>query len=186
MTATACLQPGDEIEIQGRHADGLAYRWWNGVVERCTDDEIAVLWPAGTRFSAPDPAGRKLIRTDCRMFFWPGRLYTLVEQYGPKGLVEIAMDIATNHGIHDGRCVYTDHELDVVMPAGREPFVEDEDEFAEAVNTYGYTPEFQSACYAAVEEALDLIRRWRPRGRPDAGLLARVSVDNSVFVEVEP
>lgn len=48
-------------------------------------------------------------------------------------------------------------------PALQPAQVLDEDEFAAAIVTYGYTPDFQDACHRAVAEALELIEGWTPR-----------------------
>lgn len=163
------------IQVRGLHADGQPYRWWPAVIERCSTAEIVLVWPAGIRFEAPTVEGRKLMRLACRMLLWPERPYTLVEQYDSDGaLVELAMDIVSGAALRDGVCVYTDHELDVVKRPGQAAFVEDEDEFQEAIALYGYSPKFQRACFRVVREAILLIEQWEPWGLPEEALLARI------------
>ena len=162
-------RPGERVHIRGLHADGAAYRWWDATLEAVSDSEISLVWPGGTRFGAPTPEGRKLMKYDCRMLLWPGKPFTLVELYDGAGrLVEIAMDIASRQHIEDHTAMYVDHELDVVKPAGQPAYVEDEDEFEHAVKTYGYSARFRQLCIDAVREALAVIESWEPRGSPTA------------------
>jgi predicted RNA-binding protein associated with RNAse of E/G family len=136
-------------------------------VESVDEREIDVVFPAGTWFDAPTPAGRKLIRRDCRSIFWPGVSYFLTEAYEPDGrLGQLFVDIASPPKVESARITYIDFELDIIMPAGSAPFVDDEDEFLAAVEMYGYSAEHQEHCRLAVEEALRLVETWTPRGAP--------------------
>lgn len=160
-------QPGESVQIRGLHANGDAYRWWDATLEAVSATEISLVWPGGTRFGAPTEEGRKLMRYDCRMLLWPGKPFTLVELYGRDGLlVQVAMDIASRQRLEGHTAIYVDHELDVVKTAGKPAHVEDEDEFEEAAETYGYSAEFREQCMVDVREALAVIDSWMPRGHP--------------------
>ncbi len=42
----------------------------------------------------------------------------------------------------------------------------DQDEFAEAVAKYNYSPEFQKYCYQLAEEGVQIANQWQPAGMP--------------------
>jgi hypothetical protein len=54
----------------------------------------------------------------------------------------------------------------VVLQLGQAAQIVDEDEFAQAIVDYGYSPEFQAACHQAAREAMGLLMGWVPGGLP--------------------
>lgn len=42
----------------------------------------------------------------------------------------------------------------------------DEGEFQEAASEYGYSEEFQLACYQVAREAIDVANSWEAKGMP--------------------
>ena len=160
----AALSPGQTVEIWGLHADGAAYRWWPATVESASTSELAVIWPAGTLMDAPAPEMRATFRRNNRSIFWPNRLYFITETYELDGkLGTIFADIARPR-VTSTRIEYMDYELDVVMEPGASPFVEDEEEFLLAAETYSYSEAFQTQCRQALTEALGMVEHWTPRG----------------------
>jgi protein associated with RNAse G/E len=159
------VRAGDNVEIRALHADGTPYRWWQATVEQVNPDTIVVTWPEGTIFEAPTPERVKIGRRRSRCFFWFHRPYIVTESYGPGGdLVEIFADISSPARIHEGAIVFTDYELDVVWRAGATLVIEDEDEFREAAQRYGYTDEFQAECWRLVDRVREVVDAWRPIG----------------------
>jgi len=110
---------------------------------------------------------------DSLHYFWYDRWYNVLELYDAEGeLAELYAHIATPARLADGTVSYIDYELDVTSIDG--PRLVDEDEFAEAVEKYDYSPELQARCYAAAEEALALVLNWRV-GLPPAEALAQIN-----------
>jgi predicted RNA-binding protein associated with RNAse of E/G family len=101
-----------------------------------------------------------------RVTYWLDRPYNLGEIYRANGeLVEIYLHVASVPTLTRDGIAFTDYELDVVKHPGRPAEIVDQDEFEEAVERYGYSPEFQARCYRIAEEAAELAARWLP-GKP--------------------
>lgn len=151
--------------MRGLHADGMAHRWWSARVESIDDREIVVTWTASTVFTQPPPLQDWSCPTNNRAIFWPDRQYFVTETYLPNGdLGTIFADIASPATVDGHRILYTDYELDVVKPAGEPMYLDDEDEFEEAVERYGYTAAFQEQCRQAVDDARQVVAQWVSRG----------------------
>jgi predicted RNA-binding protein associated with RNAse of E/G family len=115
--------------------------------------------------------GGWVTRYRTRGYFWYGRSLALLEVFDAEDrLVELYVHVVSGVRRDEAGIHYTDHELDVVQPAGQAAFVDDEDEFAEAVARYGYTPDFQAACRAACAAAAALIADWPVGAAPEVGL----------------
>lgn len=77
------------------------------------------------------------------IYYWPNRRYSLLEMYRSDGtLDEIYVDITS--------------PVEIV----------DEGEFREAMSRYGYSEEFQQACYEAAREGVDVANGWVAGGMP--------------------
>ncbi len=158
------LQPGDAVTVQAFRADGVCYRWWPATVAQVTDAGIVTRVPSGTRIEGL-AGGGWIQRHNIHGFYWFDRPYNLLEVYRTDGaLEEVYIHIASPARLEHGLVRYTDHELDVVMRPGEEPRVEDEEDFVQAALAYGYTPDFQAACRAAVVDALRLAAGWTVHG----------------------
>jgi predicted RNA-binding protein associated with RNAse of E/G family len=159
------MKPGDWIWVRVFKSGGVPYRAWRPIVESVTDDCIVV-------YSAPGNPLHEVTQTFAlehhfRTYFWPGRRHTLLEIYEPDGrLRELYADITGPIAVVGEEIHLTDHELDVSMMAGGEPFIVDQDEFAEAAERYGYTDEFVRESYALAEQLRDVLANWRPLGIP--------------------
>ena len=145
---------GDVITVKAHKADGMCYQWWQATVAAVSDEALVVMMPKGTTVT-DIRKGVVRIGYDDRGTYRFDTLYTYIESFNAAGaLVEIYMDISSLPRIVGDELHYTDYELDVtrVLPNAAE--IIDEDEFAEAVVTYGYTEEFQAQCYRVAREAL--------------------------------
>lgn len=159
------VQSGSVILIRALKADGHAYRWWEETVELVDQEKLMTI--AGPGKEVRGPSGGWTTKYVSRTYYWFDRPYVLAEIYYPSGeLLEVYVHISSPSRLDRGVLTYTDHELDVVLKPGRAPEVVDEDEFAAATLAYGYTPELQATCRAAVADVLKLIVDWEPAGLP--------------------
>jgi predicted RNA-binding protein associated with RNAse of E/G family len=89
--------------------------------------------------------------------------YTFIEGFDDDGrLIELYLDICAPPRIVGDELHYVDHELDVVREMPAPAYLMDEDEFAEAAQAYGYTPEFQVWCHDAARQAMDFANAVEP------------------------
>jgi protein associated with RNAse G/E len=157
------VRPGAVIQVRAFKSDGLAYRWWRARVESCDADHIATFNRIGDVVEGTERGWKH--RHNHRNIYWFGRPYTLTEAYERDGrLKQLYVHIASPPVLEDHTLRYIDHELDVIWRPGQEPRVADQDEFIVAAARYGYSPDFQAACWRAVEEALHLVSSWKPIG----------------------
>jgi protein associated with RNAse G/E len=165
---TTQTKPGDRVHVRAYKAGGTCYRWWTAIVEIANPDELVLVTPVGHLIE--DPGDSFVSPNALRVFYWPGKWYSLLEAYAPDGkLVEIYVNISSPVETDGLQMCFTDHELDVTRRPPGEAELVDEDEFQEAAIEYGYSEEFQRACYAAAREALDLANGWVARGMPAFG-----------------
>lgn len=165
---TSLFHPGQQIRYIACKADGQPYRWNTAWVAEVQPDCIILNMPPGVPMEGPKYGTPTTLRT--RHYLWLNRPYNLFESYHPDGSPRaLYVNIASRPTLLEGEIRYTDYELDLVRRHD-EPKVHllDEDEFQEAILQYGYTPEFQSNCWAAVKEARALLKgwSWHPAGAP--------------------
>jgi protein associated with RNAse G/E len=167
-TATG-LRGGDRVRVTALHADGVPYRWWTAVVHEVTASRLLVRRPLGE--PVYEPGRVRLPETSWQHVYWTDRFYNLTESYTAGGEPrQLAMDIASPAEWTGGGIAYRDYELDVVKVPGQPAEIYDEDEFAEAIVQYGYSPELQATCRAALAEALQVAESWTwlgSRGTPE-------------------
>jgi protein associated with RNAse G/E len=163
------MKAGEKIRVEVYKADGERYRYWDTIVEECSDSHIVTVSPAGE--STVDlKRGTWIGKHILRAYYWFDRLYNLIEIFEPDGrLLEIYINIASLPWIKDGVLCFTDHELDVSAYPPAQAVVADEDEFAEAAARYGYTQEFQREMYQLVDDALELANHWQAKAAPTFG-----------------
>lgn len=160
------MEIGDRVCVRVYKSDGRCYRWLWAVVEAVEAYELVLAAPAGNRVEGED--GGWVSKNAIRAYYWPGRWYCLLEAYAPDGrLEEIFVNINSPVEIGDGELRFTDYELDVIRKPPQGARVVDEDEFREAAAAYGYSEEFQRACYRAAQEAVGLADDWVAGGMPD-------------------
>jgi protein associated with RNAse G/E len=159
------MRVGDRVEVRAYKSDGTCYRWWHATVEAMEVDRIVLVSPAGHRVE--DARGAWAAEHAIRATYWLDRWYSLLEVYGPDGgLVEIYGNIASPVEIEDSGLRFTDYELDVSRKPPQEACIVDEEEFLEAASRYGYSKEFQKACYRAARGAVGVANSWVAKGMP--------------------
>ena len=162
---TAHLRIGDCVRVRAYKSDDTCYRGWTATVETVDTDQLALVTPAGHLIQ--DPGGDFRSKHALRVFYWPGRWYSLLEAYDPSGeLAEIYVNISSPVEIEGLQMRFTDLELDVSRIPPGEARLEDEDEFQEAAVEFGYSEELQRTCYEVAREALDLANSWKGPGMP--------------------
>jgi protein associated with RNAse G/E len=162
------------ITVRALRADGSCYRSWTAQpVYHDARGLVTFAGPGGV----VDYRGTPWVQQYAiRAVYWFDRPYNLLEVFASDGtIVELYVHIASPARLVGDVLEYTDHELDVVLAPGGAPRVIDEDEFAEAAARYGYTADFQQACYAVCREAEQLLVRW-PTGAA-AALVLDVAAD---------
>lgn len=153
---------GDVIWVRAHKADGVCYQWWQGTVAALDDQHVVVLTPRGTQVHHIDKVAQHTDFNDHATYRFD-KPYTFIKGYDAAGhLVELYLDICSPPRVVGDEVHYVDYELDVAREMPAPAYVMDEDEFAEAAQTYGYTPEFQAWCYSAVREALAVANAVEP------------------------
>ncbi len=175
----AHLAAGDELHVQVFKEGGRPFRTWTTAVEQFDPGWLITWSPPGhlvrtlVRPGAGDDPGMHEWHSPwgIRNYYWAGRPYNLLELFHPDGrLEEIYVHVAGPPTVSGRLLTWTDYELDVVVHPGGVPVIIDEDEFAEAVVAYGYSPEFQAACYQIARDAVALLLDWTP-GLPPTEIL---------------
>lgn len=161
----ASMQIGEKVKVSAYKSDGTCYRWWYATVEAVEPDGVVLVNPAG--HWVEDVSGGWASAYAIRTTYWLDRWYSLLEVYAPGGeIVEIFVNIGCPPELGDSEIAFTDYELDISKKPPHRASIVDADEFLEAVSRYGYSAEFQQACYAAAKEALAVADSWVVRGMP--------------------
>jgi protein associated with RNAse G/E len=154
------IKIGDIIRVHACKTDGTIYRSWEATVEH-VDAELLIT------ISPPNQPVFDLVRKQyftvhsLRSYYWFEKYYNLIEVFEATGeLLEIYINIASLPEWTNNALKFKDHELDVSKYPPNPAKLIDEDEFAEAVVKYNYSPEFQDKMYAASREALELAENW--------------------------
>jgi protein associated with RNAse G/E len=159
------MQIGDRVEVRAYKSDGTCYRRWFATVEAVEAGRVVLVTPVGHRVE--DIAGTFTSEHAIRGYYWLGKWYSLLEVYEPNGrLAEVYANISSPVEIEDLQMCFTDYELDVSRVLPGEARIVDEDEFLEAASRYGYSKEFQHACYQVAEYAIGLADSWVAKGMP--------------------
>jgi protein associated with RNAse G/E len=159
------MQVGERVQIRALKSDGTCYRWWHATVEAVQADRVVTITPVGHRVE--DTRGGWASQHSIRSYYWLNRWYSLMEVYAGDGrLEEIYVNINSPVEIDDGGLQFTDYELDVSREPPQNARIVDEDEFLVAVRKYGYSEEFQQACYETAREAMEIANRWLAKGMP--------------------
>jgi GrpB-like predicted nucleotidyltransferase (UPF0157 family)/protein associated with RNAse G/E len=157
-------QVGDRVTVRVFKSDQSLHRSWATTVERVDDEQIVTMSPPG-KIVQDLSKGDWITRSAIRAYYWPNRPYNLLEVYEPTGeLEEIYIHICSPVIVKGHELLYTDYELDVVQQPGEAAQIVDQDEFAEAIERYGYSPAMQAHCQQAAKEALDLAQAWVVNG----------------------
>lgn len=159
------MNVNDRIRVRALKADGYVYRKWTATVESIEPNLIVTVAPAGSLIWTKGKT--RPLPHHLRSYYWLDKFYNLLEVFAPDGaLVEIYLNVASPPEVRDRLIAFKDHELDVskVLPA--EARIVDEDEFAEAIDVYHYSQEFQAQMYAVAHEALEIAERWVAKPAP--------------------
>jgi uncharacterized protein len=160
------MKAGDIVQVHFYKSDGTRYRAWAATVEAVLDDCLAVTMQPGTKIEML--TGDSEAKFCSRSTFFYDKPFFVLELYDPADgrLVEIYVNINSPIELEDHTIRFVDYELDVsLVPPGMAVLV-DEDEFAEAVEKFGYSAEFQQFCYTAAQEAIHLANNWVAKGMP--------------------
>lgn len=163
------IKVGDIISVHACKADGTTYRNWAAVVESATNDLIVTIGQAGSPVFNAD--GRTFhIEHHLRAYYWLDKFYNLIEVFEKNGnLLEIYINIASPPEWTEGILRFKDHELDISKYPPKPAEIVDEDEFAEAIIKYNYSPEFQEKIYAVAQETLGIAENWQAKPCPIFG-----------------
>jgi protein associated with RNAse G/E len=159
------MQVGERVQVRAHKSDGTCYRWWFATVEAVETDKVVLITPVGHRVE--DIGGGWASEHAIRTHYWLDRWYSLMEVYASGGrLDQIYVNISSPVAIGDSQLRFTDYELDVSRKPPQKARIVDEEEFLEAVSKYGYSKEFQQACYQVVREAVQVANSWLAREMP--------------------
>lgn len=165
MVKPGTLQQGASLPVRAHKADGECYRWWTATVEQVGEGWIATTTPVGHQVKSPKGVWESPFAI--RSYYWFDRPYSLLEVFKKDGsLQEIYIHVSSHPRLENGALRYTDYELDVVYKPGRRVEIVDQDEFEEAARRYGYSVEFQRACYGAAKRLREVARTWTPGTMP--------------------
>jgi protein associated with RNAse G/E len=164
------MKIGDQIHICACKADGTVYRSWHTMIESVDAGSIVTISPAGSMVIDKTKLGDHPIKHHLRSYYWFDKFYNLIEVFDVNGaLVQIYINIASLPEFTESEMRFKDHELDVVRDMPDPAQLIDEDEFAEAILNYQYSPEFQEKMYTAAREALELANGWNAKPVPVFG-----------------
>jgi protein associated with RNAse G/E len=164
------MKVGDQIHICACKADGTVYRSWHTTIESVDAGSIVTISPAGSMVIDKTRLGDHPIKHHLRSYYWFDKFYNLIEVFDVNGtLVQIYINIASLPEFTESEMRFKDHELDVVRDLPNPAQLIDEDEFAEAILNYQYSPAFQEKMYAAAREALALANDWNAKPAPVFG-----------------
>jgi len=163
------LKLGDVIKVHARKTDGTVYRSWQAAIETLTSDMIVTIAPVGSSVFNIKGKDYPLVH-HYRAYYWFDKFYNLLEVFETDGtLIHVYLNIASPPEFKNGVMSFRDHELDVSKVLPHPAKLVDEDEFAEAIVKYNYSPEFQDKMYAAAREALELAETWNAKPCPVFG-----------------
>jgi protein associated with RNAse G/E len=151
-----------DIHVKAHKHDGVVYQWWTGQLVRRTDRLVTVRLKAGLPFDDLRK-GLRIHPLDSIITYWFDRDYNLAMSYAADGsLTQLYSDMTNHPELIGDELHYTDYELDVITERGQPAFIDDEDEFAEAIVQYGYSAALQTRMRRAAADAMAMQRyiRW--------------------------
>ena len=162
------MQSGETIWVRAFKHDGHCYRWWSTTVESASAAGVVTRCaPSGWVYQPERNWQRRFV---VRTHYWFQRPYILLELYREDNtLLELYAHVNSQPRWVDGELHYEDYELDAVLRPGKDPRIIDQDEFEAAAQLYGYTQEFQRACYRHAQEAASLLGEWYQRMQANGG-----------------
>lgn len=150
------------LTVVATKADGVWYRTWQAHVEQL-DEKLLVTVSAPSGQVVDRERGDWTMKHGIRGYYWFDRPLNLLEVFDTNGaLLEIYVNVGSLPMLDGDRLTFADYELDVSLEGDGPPRILDEDEFAEAIERYGYSAEFQAQQWAAAQDALTLAAGWTP------------------------
>lgn len=172
---TAPDPPGTPVHVNFTKYDGRQHWQSDGLLLGADEYGVWVGFAADTEFYRP---GRRVTANrDHTLLFpvdrgWVGRLYA----EAPEGLIRYYIDLSTvpvwsrtSAGLEASM---VDLDLDVVERGGQAPYIDDEDEFLDHQQLFGYPPELVATVRQDADQLLvavsegrapfaeDVVRRW--------------------------
>jgi protein associated with RNAse G/E len=162
------MQPGDTLTVKVYKADGQCYRSWQCTIEEISENHLITISPPGELVE--DIRGNWVGKHALRTYYWFDKPYNLIEVFGPNGeFYEIYINVASRPAWKDGGLMFYDYELDVSLVPPHAARIQDEDEFAEAAQKFGYTQAFQQEAYEIAHQAVRLANTWEVGPAPVFG-----------------
>lgn len=156
-------RPGADVHVDFRKWDGQVH-WQNDAVHLGSDqhgDWIGIR--EGTHFERPGAAFD--IESDSVMLFADDWYVASFNDVTTPGLIEVYVDLTTVPKVDtvDGTVTFRmiDLDLDVVQRVGERAYLDDEDEFAEHREQFGYPRTVVDACERTAAELLVAVREQR-------------------------
>lgn len=154
------------LTVVATKADGAWYRTWQAYIERLDENLLVTVGVPGSRVIDRERGGW-VMKHYIRGYYWFDRPLNLLEVFSEDGaLLEIYVNVGSPPVFDGDRLTFADYELDVSLEGDGPPRIVDEDEFAEAIDRYGYSTEFQAHCRAAAQAGVDLALTWIPGTAP--------------------
>lgn len=165
MSFAQQFQATQLITVRAFKADGNYYRWWQVPVETVSHQQLTTWGQTGDWVHEVHRPNWQL-KHHMRSYYQLDKPYNVIEVYEPAGeLHQLYININTPPIIKNGEIHFVDHELDISKKPPHTPArIIDEDEFAEAIQIYGYTPDFQKWCYDVAHQAVKVANNWQARG----------------------
>jgi protein associated with RNAse G/E len=148
--------------VMAMKADNAIHRYHEAEIEICNELGCVVWTQPGDQLKST--AGTLWV-TDAlvRTLFVVGARLNLLEILEPDSTPrELYMNIIAPVEILDSEIRYIDHELDVRRLCSDEggAFIEDQDEFEQAINTFNYDESTVVACRAAALQGMGIADSW--------------------------
>lgn len=170
--------PGEPVRVRATKWLGQPHWEFDGIRLGADAHGDWVGFPAGTRFARP---GNAFVATWDSVSLFPRAGWAAAFNAGhPRGL-GIYVDLATvpewRADASGATVSYVDLDLDVVERAGAPAFIDDEDEFAEHAEAFGYPADLVARVRADADAVLRAVQRREPPfdGPTAAGWLARLA-----------
>jgi len=155
------FQTSRPVRVEFTKWDGRPHWEYDGIYLGADEHGDWIGHPAGTLMSRP---GRRFVDTAAWLTLVPaaGRPW-LVTYNDPAHHLRIYVDLTTP-AEWDGTVLRAiDLDLDVVVPRdGREPFIDDEDEFAEHRELFGYPEDVAGTAETSAQELLAAVNDGKP------------------------
>lgn len=155
------FEVGEPVRVEFSKWDGGPHWAYSGSYLGADRHGDWIGHPAGTLMARP---GRSFIDTAAWLTLVPANGAAWLGTFNtPEHHLGIYIDLTTPPTWHDGKLEMIDMDLDVVVPRDdREPFIDDQDEFAEHTIAYGYPDDVVALIQTTATELLAAVIDRRP------------------------